>query len=125
MTETISSRNVIELGEYQRKQQPAPPPTEADQRLADRLTNREDGVRLNVRWMADGTVDVSSSSWVGVIRFSHVDVRVVPKLVGGPLRVLRMLEYASGITMLRRLPVDRPLPADGKDLFDLICLLLA
>ncbi len=125
MTNPATERVVVELGEYQQKRVEVPPPSEADEQLANRLMSGQDGVRLDARWMADGTLDVSASSWVGVVRFSRVDVRVVPKLVGGSLRVLRMLEYASGVSMLRRLPTDRPLPADGKDLFDLICLLLA
>jgi 5-methylcytosine-specific restriction enzyme subunit McrC len=125
MTAPATVRHVIELGEYQQRRVEVPPPSQADKQLADRLVSGQDGVRLDARWMADGTLDVGASSWVGVVRFSSVDVRVVPKLVGGSLRVLRMLEYASGVSMLRRLPVDRPLPANGKDLFDLICLLLA
>jgi len=78
-----------------------------------------------VRWLAGGDVEVVSSSWVGVVRFTDFDVMVEPKLVGGALRVLRMLDYGAGVDMLRHLPIDRPLPADGSNLFELICLLLA
>src|SRR4051812_47861438 len=115
-----TTRTTIELSEYQRRRVAADAPTEADQSLADRLMSDETDARLAVRWLANGDVDITASSWVGVVRFSKLDVLVVPKLVGGALRVLRMLDYAAGVNMLRRLPSDRPLPADGTDLFDLI-----
>jgi len=125
MTVALDRRQVIELNEYQRLRAPALQPAAADLDLAERLLGDETGARLAVRWLVNGEIDVSSGSWVGVVRFTECDIHVVPKLVGGALRVLRMLEYAAGVHMLRRLPRDRPLPANGNDLFDLICLLLA
>ncbi len=50
---------------------------------------------------------------------------MVPKLVGDPLRVLKMLEYSGGVRLLAHLPVERPLPEHGSDLFELIVMLLA
>jgi 5-methylcytosine-specific restriction enzyme subunit McrC len=119
------TRETIELGEYKSVRRTAAPPSAADLRLADQLAGREGEPRLIVRWLSNGDVDITSNSWIGVVHFSQLEIRVVPKLVGGALRVLRMLEYASGVDLLKRLPVDRPLPASGADLFDLICLLLA
>lgn len=113
----------IELAEYSKVRRPMPPPTTGDLALADRLS-AEDG-RLKVLWLSGGDVEISSTSWVGVVRFSAFDAVVVPKLVGGSLNVLRMLEYVASVDMLRRLPEVRPLPADGAHLLDLICLLLA
>lgn len=124
MTAAATDRPVLALAEYQRTRTPAPPPTPEDLRLADRLSGDAANPRLAVRWLAGGDVEITASSWVGVVRFSHLDVHVVPKLVGGPLRVLRMLDYAAGVSMLRRLPTSQKLLADGSDLFDLICLLL-
>ncbi len=124
MSTATLARPIIELSEYQRRRVAVSAPTEADVRLADKLMGDDTNGRLSVRWLASGEVDVTASSWVGVVRFTHVDVRVVPKLVGGALRVLRMLDYAAGVNMLGRLPLNRPLPANGSDLFDLICLLL-
>ena len=107
---------------------PVSPPSEADLRLSAQLSgdlDEEDSrARLRVRWLRDGQVELVASSWVGVVRFASFDVHVQPKYVGGPLGVLQMLQYSSGVQMLRRLPSNRPLPADGSDLFDLICLLL-
>jgi 5-methylcytosine-specific restriction enzyme subunit McrC len=119
------TRIVIELGEYQHRWFSVHEPTEADLRLAKRLMGVEGNARLVVRWLVNGEVDITASSWVGVVRFTRLDVHVVPKLVGGALRVLRMLDYSAGVSMLCRLPLDRPLSADGRDLFELICLLLA
>lgn len=97
-------------------------PSDADLQLARRLAEQQ---MLTVRWLADQRVEIVSNSWVGVVRFSNLDVLVEPKLVGDNLRVLRMLEYAAGIDLARELHVDRPLPADGSDLFELVCMLLA
>ncbi len=118
-------REVIELGEYEQRRKAAAPPSPADLRLAEQLANRDLEPRLMVRWLVNNEIDITTTSWVGVVHFSQIEIRVVPKLVGGPLRVLRMIEYASGVQLLKRLPADRPLPANGNDLFDLICLLLA
>lgn len=114
----------VELSEYEHRRIPLPPPSASDIRLADQLEGNDLEPRIAVRWLANGEVDISATSWVGVIRFSQLDIHVVPKLVGGQLRVLRMLEYAAGISLISRLPADRPLLAHGTDLFDLICLLL-
>ena len=122
----MTTGSTVVLGEYERRQIPASAPTESDLRLSNDLagTGQGDGNRLDVRWLANGNVEIGASSWVGVARFSDLEVHVVPKFVGGPLRVLRMLEYTSGVDILRRLPMNRPLPVDGTDLFDLVCLLL-
>jgi 5-methylcytosine-specific restriction enzyme subunit McrC len=121
----VSDVEPIVVGEYQRHTRPAPPPTDADQRLAKALAaGGGENARLDVRWLANGDVDIRATSWVGVVHFSSLRVSVVPKLVGGALQVLRMLEYATGVNVLSRLPADRPRPPGGDDLFDLICLLL-
>ena len=122
MTTTIQR---LDLGEYATRVVEAATPSAADERLAERLSRHgDDPARLDVRWLTSGHVEVTASSWVGVVRFSQLEVHVVPKLVDGTLRVLRMLEYALGVRMLRRLPADRPLAAHGHDLLDLVCLLL-
>lgn len=117
-----------ELSEYQSKNIKAEaPPTAADGRLAALLRGEgeHEPARLAVRWLANGSVDISTTSWVGVARFSQLEVHILPKLAGGELRVLRMLEYALGVRMLRRLPAEHTLTPKGRDLLDLVCLLLA
>lgn len=113
------------LNEYDRRMIDCPPPTAADRRFAESMTAGGDlAPRLDARWLAGGQLEVTTYSWVGVVRFSAVEIRVVPKLIGGALRVLRMIEYARGVRLIARLPTDRPLPADGTDLFDLVVMLL-
>ena len=115
----------IELAEYESKRIKAAPPTASDLTLAEGLSSRGDlEPRLVVRWLTGDKVEVTASSWVGVVRFSALEIRVVPKLVGDALQVLRMLEYAAGVRLLAHLPVDRKLPANGSDLFELIVMLL-
>lgn len=113
------------VGEYETQVIDCPPPTYADKRLAQDLASSGDLTpRIDVDWLDGGQVKVRTYSWVGVARFSTWEIHVVPKLIGGTLRVLRMIEYAAGIPLLARLTTDRPLPRDGEDLFDLIALLL-
>jgi 5-methylcytosine-specific restriction enzyme subunit McrC len=115
----------IELTEYGSTRLRAPDPTSADRELAQRLSPYGDlEPRLVVRWLAGGEVEVVASSWVGVVRFSSLEIRIVPKLVGDALRVLRMIEYTSGVRLIAHLPMDRQLPADGTDLFELVVMLL-
>lgn len=115
----------IELAEYESRRTIAAPPTAADQVLAERLSVCGDlELKLDVRWLAGNKVEVTASSWVGVVRFSALEVRVVPKLVGDALQVLRMLEYAGDVRLVAHLPMDRELPAEGSDLFELIVMLL-
>jgi 5-methylcytosine-specific restriction enzyme subunit McrC len=123
----MTDRSTIVLGEYERRRLVVATPSDADLRLAAHLSgdlDDESRSRLRVRWLQNGEIEITATSWIGVVGFTHFDVHVVPKYVGGPLRVLQMLEYSTGIKMLRRLPSTRSLTPDGTDLFDLICLLL-
>jgi len=115
----------IVLNEYQSKRERVSPPTHADVQLAEQLSSEVLEPKIIIRWLSTGEIDISATSWVGVIRFSHVDVHVVPKLVGGQLGVLRMLQYAAGIELIRRLPSERPLAAVKTNLLDLTALFLA
>ena len=110
------------FAEYERRRIPAGRPTDADLRLTDRLLSRDSDPRITVRWLANGEVDVETSSWVGVVRFSNLVIRVVPKLVGDSLNVIRMIDYASSTDSIR--PFQDPhADPDREDLFDLICRL--
>jgi len=121
----MTMRQTIELVEYQSKSVPSAKPTPADQKLAERLSAEgEIEARLDVRWLINGRVEVKATSWVGVVQFSGLEIRVVPKLVGGALRVLRMIEYSDGVQLLTRLPPDQQLAPTGDDLFELIVRLL-
>jgi len=114
------------LDEYDTKVFDCPAPTLADKHLRDSLAAGGDATpRMDVRFLAGGQMEVTTYSWVGVVRFSSVEIRVVPKLIGGNLRVLRMIEYAQDVRLIARLRTDRSLPAEGTDLFDLVVMLLA
>ena len=95
----------------------------SDRRLCEGLSSGEG--RLRVTELAD-SVRFDASAWVGVVRLSQVEIRIVPKLVGENLGVLRMLEYSSGLGALARLESERTLAAarDGS-LVDLLGILLA
>ncbi|OBH30752.1 hypothetical protein A5692_18745 [Mycobacterium sp. E342] len=117
--------DLYRFGEYETRVIDSPRPTPGDKRLAhDLAAGGGLAPRMDVDWLDGGQVKVTTHSWVGVVRFSAIEIRVVPKLIGGTLRVLRMIEYGESIRLLARLPTDRPLPGEGTDLFDLIVMLL-
>lgn len=124
MTSTVAPVRVT-VTEYATVTVECPSPTPADRALAETLAAEGDDAKIRVRWLIDGRAEVSASSWVGVVRFSTLDIRVVPKLVGGELNVLRMISFASGVDVLRRLPNLRALPPSGEDFLQLVCLFLA
>jgi 5-methylcytosine-specific restriction enzyme subunit McrC len=116
--------NKIELNEYEVKRERTPEPTRADIQLAEQLSSDVLKPKITIRWLSTGEIDISATSWVGVIQFSHVEIHVVPKLVGGQLGVLRMLQYGVGIELVRRLPSERRLAAVKTNLLDLATLFL-
>jgi 5-methylcytosine-specific restriction enzyme subunit McrC len=118
------TRRVISLREWQSDHRETDLAlTEADRRLAQALSEGEG--RLRITQLSD-SVRFDASAWVGVVRLAGVEVRVVPKLVGENLGVLRMLEYSSGLGALARLESARTLATDNDgSLVDLLALLLA
>jgi 5-methylcytosine-specific restriction enzyme subunit McrC len=118
------TRRVVTLREWQSDhREPGLTLSDSDRRLAEVLSSGEG--RLLVTELAD-SVRFDASAWVGVVRFADLEVRVVPKLVGDNLGVLRMLEYSSGLGSLARLESARTLAADREgSLVDLLALLLA
>lgn len=75
--------------------------------------------RLQVDELRQG-LRFTATSWVGVVRLTGFEVRVVPKLVGRDLRLLEMLEFTDGIEALSRLPGVHELLSEKSHLFDLI-----
>src|SRR4051794_17377903 len=111
---SVTMPDVFVFSEYESRVVPCSRPTPADRRLAQRLAARGDlDPRLDVEWLLDGGMRVTAYSWIGVVRLSGVEIRVVPKLVGGVLHVLRMIEYADQVRLVARLPTHRALPEDG------------
>lgn len=114
---------VYELAEWTRLEVGGAHLSEADRRLAGELSSGETG-RLVVEELRSG-VRVSATSWVGVVRFEEFEVRVVPKLAGGNLGLVEMVEFAMGLDALRRISGVRTLAFEGLSLLDLLALLLA
>jgi len=95
----------------------------SDQRLKQELEAGEEG-RVLVDELRSG-VRITAKSWVGVVRFEHFEVRVVPKLAGDNLGLVEMIDFATGLDALRRSSSARTLHAEGAGLLDLFALLLA
>jgi 5-methylcytosine-specific restriction enzyme subunit McrC len=94
--------------------------SEADRRLVASLAAGEPRVAIDE--LVTG-VRVRASAWVGVLRFEAFDVQVVPKLAGENLGLVRLLEFTTGISALRRAAGRRELRIESGSLFDLIVAL--
>jgi 5-methylcytosine-specific restriction enzyme subunit McrC len=114
---------VHRLAEWSRAELPYGQPTDADLALAARI-GRDGTNRVHLDWLHDGGLRVSCRAWIGVIALERAELHVVPKLAGGNLGVLQMIDYASGLGALDRIGGTRQLEASGASLVDLICLLL-
>ncbi len=57
------------------------------------------------------------------MRLPTIEIRVVPKVTGDQIGLVRLLEYASGVDALIRLSDGATLEASGDSLFELVVLL--
>ena len=116
--------SVVSLNEWQTRAVSAPEPSRDDLDLAAELS--ADGQRkVDLRWLRSGQLEVTSYSWIGVVRLSGFTIQIRPKFAGYELGVLKMLEYARDITSATRLRTERSFDASGENLLDLLCMLLA
>ncbi len=116
-------RRILELAEWQSKIMPEASLTASDRQLAEQFAV-EGGKRLIVDELRHG-IRVTAKSWVGVVRFETFEVRVVPKLIGGNLRLVELIQVAAGLSALRRGGGIRSLSTGPGNLFDLVALLFA
>ena len=120
----MSNGSLVEISEWESNRRlPVSELNDTDRQLASAL-READGGRLLIDERRDG-VYATAKSWIGVVRFTDFEVRVVSKLRGGNLGVVRMLDYASGVDALRRYDAARDLEAVGDDLIELIAWLFA
>jgi 5-methylcytosine-specific restriction enzyme subunit McrC len=123
MTAVAAIGPATEMSEWSTRVFPGVELTDGDRRLVAALGTGD--TRLVVDELREG-VRVTSRSWIGVVRFETLEVCVVPKVAGGNLGVLHMLEYASGLSALSRLESARTVQTAKKGrLADLLGLLLA
>ncbi len=118
----LGQRRVIELAEWTKVDLHGEVLTPADQRLVTALGSSD--ARITVQELRDG-VRIIAHSGVGIVRFERLEVRIVPKIAGGNLRLVEMIELTTGLEALRSTSSARGLSTGGVGLFDLIALLLA
>ena len=56
---------------------------------------------------------ISATSWVGLVRFEVLEVSVIPKLAGGNLGLVQMIELTTGLSSLHRLALVMALVTIG------------
>ena len=95
--------------------------TPEDRAVVEKLSTSADD-RLQIEELRRG-LRVRTRSWVGVVRLPTVEIRVVPKVTGDQLGLVRLLEYASGLNALIRLSDGATLKASGDSLLELVVLL--
>jgi 5-methylcytosine-specific restriction enzyme subunit McrC len=109
------------VDEYKTIDIPGLNPTPADLALANDAELKK---RLTIRWLANGRLSVTAGPWVGIVELDCATIHVRPKLAGTELDVLAMYDYAHGPGAPPRLHNLRKLPGPGRNLRDLVCLLL-
>lgn len=95
--------------------------TPEDRTVVEKLSALADD-RLQVEELRQG-LRVRTRSWVGVLRLPTVEIRVLPKVTGNVLGLVRLIEYASGFDALTRLRDGATLEAAGDSLLELFVLL--
>ena len=95
----------------------------ADRALVDRLGAAK-GKRIQIDELREG-LRVSARSWVGVVRLDSVEIRILPKLAGDQLGLVRLIEFTSGFKESWFLDTEAAVEAAGDSLLDLIALLFA
>lgn len=91
-------------------------------RAFDATMSGQSDSRLQLEELRRG-LRVHASSWVGVVRLETVEIRVVPKVTGDNLGLVKLLEYASGLDALWRPGGPATLQSAGDSLLDLVALL--
>ena len=92
-----------------------------DRAVIEKLSASADD-RVQIEELRRG-LRVRTRSWVGVVRLPTVEIRIVPKVTGDQLGLVRLLDYASGLDALTRLPDGATLEAAGNSLLELLVLL--
>ena len=87
-------------------------------RAFDATMSGQSDSRLQLEELRRG-LRVHASSWVGVVRLETVEIRVVPKVTGDNLGLVKLLEYASGLDALWRPGGPATLQSAGDSLLDL------
>ena len=95
--------------------------TPEDRAAVEKLSAAGDD-RLQIEELRQG-LRVRTRSWVGVVRLPTVEIRVVPKVTGDLLGLVRLIEYASGLDALTRLRDGVTLEASGDSLLELFAAL--
>ncbi|MFJ8669983.1 McrC family protein [Streptomyces sp. NPDC093600] len=116
----MAGERVCELTEYGSEVFEGVRLTDADRRL---LAGGALDSRLRIRRLAGDLLEVTASSYVGVVRLDGCEIRVRPKYLGTDLDVLRMLDHAWS-----RVPDPLPTPGAFREgapnLRDLVCLMV-
>jgi 5-methylcytosine-specific restriction enzyme subunit McrC len=118
-----TARHVVRLLEWQTRHLEGVALRPEDRALADALSGTADA-RVRLDELRTG-LRITARSWVGVVRFSGFELHIVPKLAGGDVGLLRMVDFAKGLDALDRHPAIHTFSAEGASLLDLVALLLA
>jgi 5-methylcytosine-specific restriction enzyme subunit McrC len=92
-----------------------------DRAVLEKLSASADD-RVQIEELRQG-LRVRTRSWVGVVRLPTVEIRIMPKVTGDQLGLVRLLDYASGLDALTRLPDGATQEASGDGLLELLVLL--
>lgn len=111
---------LLELREWDSKSLPGKVLSNQDRKFVEGLTDS----KLSIDERLSGLV-VSSKSWVGTVRLSEFEIRIVPKLADKNIGLAKLIDYACGFNALRDLAIFRSIDLTGANLFDLIACMFA
>lgn len=118
---TEQKRPIVPLAEWGTAIAPGARLGPRDTALAAQLLRER---KLEVEELRDG-VRVSARSWVGVVAFDGLEVRIEPKLAGDRLDLLAMIDFARGLDALQRTAGRVRFAVPDEHLLDLLARLLA
>lgn len=114
---------IVTLPEWRTQNYPDLALTPGDQALVEVLSGSSEA-RLAIDELKTG-LRLGTRSWVGVVRLSNFELRIVPKLAGGDVGLVRLIDFARGLDALKQHPTMHSFEAESANLLDLVALLLA
>lgn len=113
------SRLIVKLAEWRTQDIPGVSLSDLDRQIAARLNGiKIDELRSGIR--------ISTTSWVGIVRFETFEIHVSPKLAGDNSGLIDMISFTHGLDALKRLQAVRELLLEpSTHLLDLVALLFA
>jgi 5-methylcytosine-specific restriction enzyme subunit McrC len=116
----VSSAVECRLPEWHTLLVPGVQLTPGDRALLDRMSDQH----LFLLETREG-VRVETRGHVGVVQLESLRICIEPRLIGGSLNLVRLIDFTRRVDLMRRLRGDAGVELEGDDLFELVVRLFA